>query len=138
MRYPRLFKLSPLLHKTMARIERRGSSLGIEHHGSIAPLAGLAHQQLQNLATDTRTAPRLAHRHTADMTIGQQAPRTDGATLGIVGNIMQANSVHGVELDLGRHFLFIDKDFKTDGGSVLAQSGPVAEVDVNSGHDDER
>src|SRR5471032_3614864 len=138
MRNPRLFKLLPLLHKTMARIEWRGGGLGIQHHRSIAPLARLAHQQLQNLPSDTSTAPRLAHRHAADMPIGQQAACADSTTLLIVGNSMQTNSVHGVELDLGRHFLFIDKDFKTDGGSVLAQSGPVAEVDVNSGHDDER
>ncbi|MNT72289.1 hypothetical protein D3C72_2108730 [compost metagenome] len=47
---------------------------------------------------------------------------------------MQADGVHVVEFDLGRHFLFIDKDFKTDDGSVRAQGGPVAEADGVLGH----
>ena len=46
----------------------------------------------------------------------------------------EADGVHVVEFDLGRHFLFINENFETDGGRVGAQGGPIAEADGVLGH----
>ena len=118
----------------MARIEWRGHGLRVQHHGGIAPFTGFLHQQGQDGAAHARAAARLAHGHAADVAVWQQAARADGVAGIVIGDGVQADGVHVVEFDLGRHFLFIDENFKTDGGGVLAQGGPVAEADGVLGH----
>src|SRR5205823_10338295 len=84
-----------------------------ERDFAMAALAGGIDEPAQQRTAGAATAPFLQDRHAADMSIGQEPPGADGASIGIRERVKRRGVVV-VHLELGWHALLFDEHGDAD------------------------
>ena len=97
-------------HEPVAGVEPDRVDLRIEMDRLRALQPGGVEQGAQQGVADAVAAPRLAHRHAADVAIGGEAPGADrGAVLEPGQDVHAGRVARGVAFQFGRHALFVDE-----------------------------
>src|SRR4051812_47784673 len=99
-----------------------------QQHLAVAAPAGFLDQRPQQRTPSSTPAPRLEHRHPADVAVGKEASGADGAAIPI-GDGVDAARVVLVELELGGNALLVDEDLEADRFRFGLSGWPVEKAD---------
>lgn len=128
MRYPSLFVDRTVRREPVRAVKAERMHLGGQQHFPVAALACGLHKAPQERPADASAAPRLHHRHAADVAVGEKATGADGLVL-MKSQSMKALRVHLIHLQLGGHALLLDEYGEADALCLRLGFAPGPELD---------
>lgn len=110
----RIVKFVSFGNKAMTFVEWYCMGLGIESTPGQTPFPGDPNQRLKHAGTDTTPAPGPQHGHAPDVSIFEQASRTDSCPTLHKGNDMCTGKIEPIPFQLDRHTLLHNKHALAD------------------------
>ncbi len=118
-------------HESRLFVERLGMTLRVQHGILKTAIDGAADQRIQHHCTNALASPCFQDRHASDVSVRQQAARSNCLTGADCRDRMLANGIEFIHLDRHGNTLLVDEHRLPDWHGLGSRERPGEETNMN-------